>query len=71
MLRLLSSRAKAAFATKYSRQFLDDLAVDREAIARAEREQRERVRVQSIFELPANSRNPANFVKVRVNHPLL
>jgi hypothetical protein len=50
MLRLLSNRAKAAFATKYSRQFLEDLAVDREAIARAEREQRERVRVQSIFE---------------------
>jgi hypothetical protein len=36
MLRLLSSGVRASFATKYSRQYLEDLAVDRQAIKKAE-----------------------------------
>lgn len=50
MLRLLLRGGQASFGTKYSRFYLEDLAVDREAIAREERAAAELRRQQAVLE---------------------
>jgi hypothetical protein len=50
MLRLLAKGQQACFATRYSRFYLEDLAVDREAIRREQLTAVERQRVQAVLE---------------------
>lgn len=49
MLRLLARGHRACFATRYSRGYLEDLAIDRDAIRREEEAAAERLRVQAVL----------------------
>lgn len=50
MLRLLAKTHAACFGSRYSRFYLEDLAVDRAAIQREERAAAERQRLQAVLE---------------------
>jgi hypothetical protein len=50
MLRLLARGGHLNYGIRYSRFYLEDLAIDREAIKRAEAAKQEQARIKAIFE---------------------